>query len=586
MMNMQWYERDGSFYKKRLLREIEFIESFRDNGEIDRLTYGFDKSGNFNVKFRICYQKRFYFIKCVYPILYPKTRIQVYVSEYNRINRVFLPMDRGLHNSKGNLCLLNHFPNEWSEEYGMEFIMKRVTEWFRSGRMDETNLLPFNFNNDNDIFILPEPLLNNLSLFGIFEFYRIRNNLCILKSINYKENTVIAKNIPESLKNDGNEIQKGIILFSDKSPLNKDELKLGFSAIKPYLNHFRYGTRGFFQFANENGIKHPISLIIMFPHHDYQGYSFLILPDKKLAVGRINTLRVNTDIFSREKDVKNLNYLGKKKVAIIGVGSLGSVIASELARSGIKNFLLVDYQKLEIQNIGRHDLTLRDIDKYKVDAVKEKIVDINPEANCIALPLNILEDTSLLLKELLKYDLVISTIDEEDARYSIDSLLMFEGEKAVFAGVFYNAVSGYVIVSDKKIACLSCISRRIDFLAQNKEIPDFEAIVPKDLKYNCGMPTFPGGSVNTHVIAILASRISLDILLGEREVNENGYPFNFYLLGNETFIQGEKRYFNGFMDLRRYVLPGIENCFICGRNPELSDIELEKYTRVMEKINK
>ena len=62
----------------------------------------------------------------------------------------------------------------------------------------------------------------------------------------------------------------------------------------------------------------------------------------------------------------------------MGLGALGSTIAVELARSGVHKFVLCDKDRLDVPNIGRHDLTLSEVGCLKVKGVGDKINMINP----------------------------------------------------------------------------------------------------------------------------------------------------------------------------------------------------------------
>lgn len=62
-------------------------------------------------------------------------------------------------------------------------------------------------------------------------------------------------------------------------------------------------------------------------------------------------------------------------------GGVGSFVTEGLARSGIGNFILVDHDKVTITNINRQlHATMNTIGKYKVDLMKERILEINPDA--------------------------------------------------------------------------------------------------------------------------------------------------------------------------------------------------------------
>jgi hypothetical protein len=79
------------------------------------------------------------------------------------------------------------------------------------------------------------------------------------------------------------------------------------------------------------------------------------------------------------------NYCCISKAAIIGCGSLGSLLADALAKSGIEQLRLVDKDKLEPGNVARHLCGLRFIGKSKPDAIKEYLGENMPSCVCDAI---------------------------------------------------------------------------------------------------------------------------------------------------------------------------------------------------------
>lgn len=77
------------------------------------------------------------------------------------------------------------------------------------------------------------------------------------------------------------------------------------------------------------------------------------------------------EFFQPEKD--------NSKVHIIGCGSVGSTIAENLARCGVKNMVLYDFDTVEPHNIVNQMFTQQDVGKSKVEALKDILVNINPE---------------------------------------------------------------------------------------------------------------------------------------------------------------------------------------------------------------
>ena len=73
--------------------------------------------------------------------------------------------------------------------------------------------------------------------------------------------------------------------------------------------------------------------------------------------------------------------LQKSKVAVFGIGGVGSYTVEALARAGVGHLIIVDYDKYDITNINRQlGATHSTIGKYKIDVMKQRILDINPMA--------------------------------------------------------------------------------------------------------------------------------------------------------------------------------------------------------------
>ena len=79
---------------------------------------------------------------------------------------------------------------------------------------------------------------------------------------------------------------------------------------------------------------------------------------------------------------EGMEKLKNAKVAVFGLGGVGSFVCEGLARSGIGNFILVDYDKTDESNINRQLIaTTKTVGKHKAELMKERILEINPDAN-------------------------------------------------------------------------------------------------------------------------------------------------------------------------------------------------------------
>ena len=94
---------------------------------------------------------------------------------------------------------------------------------------------------------------------------------------------------------------------------------------------------------------------------------------------------MNKDIFNRSIGLlgeDSFKLIQDKVIAIFGLGGVGGTALEALARTGFKNFILVDFDKVDPSNLNRQILyTAKDIGRNKVDAAKERTLSINDEAD-------------------------------------------------------------------------------------------------------------------------------------------------------------------------------------------------------------
>ncbi len=121
----------------------------------------------------------------------------------------------------------------------------------------------------------------------------------------------------------------------------------------------------------------------------------------------MNTL-TRTEILIGEDNIKKLK---NSSVIIFGVGGVGSFCVEAIARCGIGNIHIVDDDTISITNINRQLIaTHSTIGKDKIEVVKQRILDINPDANVSASKVFYTKDT-LSSIDLSKYDYIIDAID-------------------------------------------------------------------------------------------------------------------------------------------------------------------------------
>lgn len=128
------------------------------------------------------------------------------------------------------------------------------------------------------------------------------------------------------------------------------------------------------------------------------------------------------DIFSRTRMALGddaLAKLSKSKVAVFGVGGVGGYIAEALARSGVGFIDLIDKDVVSLSNINRQIIALHStIGKPKTEVMKERILDINPNAKVNAITAFYTPDTKDDFT-LTKYDFIADAIDTVSAKIDL-----------------------------------------------------------------------------------------------------------------------------------------------------------------------
>ncbi len=128
------------------------------------------------------------------------------------------------------------------------------------------------------------------------------------------------------------------------------------------------------------------------------------------------------DQFSRTRlllGADAMESLHKKRVAIFGIGGVGGYVCEALVRSGIGEFDLIDDDKVCLTNLNRQIIaTTKTIGRYKVEVMKERMLEINPDAKifthqCFFLPENADEFP------FGEYDYVVDAVDTVTAKIEL-----------------------------------------------------------------------------------------------------------------------------------------------------------------------
>lgn len=235
--------------------------------------------------------------------------------------------------------------------------------------------------------------------------------------------------------------------------------------------------------------------------------------DKEGKEAEIEPVKLKIDIFSRNTGILESDIMLRKGAVIIGCGSVGSLVALELARAGVGRFFLIDMDILGYHNICRHQCGVQDVGKFKTTAVKERILQINPTAKVITANKMIQEvDLSLLESFCNKDTIMVGCADNREGDlYGSKFLAKPNGmpfisigcwERAFAGEIFYCLPEGMPDYSDF-VAALGGTSGRVNANTHiyMGEVGSFE----------------PGISADINFVTTIAVKMILDLLNRDNE---------------------------------------------------------------------
>lgn len=108
---------------------------------------------------------------------------------------------------------------------------------------------------------------------------------------------------------------------------------------------------------------------------------------------------------------ETMELMAQQHVIIFGVGGVGSWCAEALVRTGIRQLTIVDFDRVDITNVNRQLMaTTQTVGQVKVEALKERLLSINPDAEIVALQQVFTEETAAGF-HLDSYNYIIDAID-------------------------------------------------------------------------------------------------------------------------------------------------------------------------------
>ena len=230
----------------------------------------------------------------------------------------------------------------------------------------------------------------------------------------------------------------------------------------------------------------------------------------------------------------NLETIRNASALIVGAGALGNEVGKNLALMGLRTILIVDRDTVEVANLTR-SVFFREKDHGRPKAVvlAERLVELNPEVNAIALDGDI--DQVLGLGLVRRMDLIFSCLDNRMARRSVNRACE-KLAKPWVDGAMENLLGDITVCIPDETPCYEC-----GLTANDKEIIARATSCQHIALQNLALGKIPTISTMGSIISALQVQEALKLLHGNRRVLKSGNRLVINCESNDFYITAGER---------------------------------------------
>lgn len=205
--------------------------------------------------------------------------------------------------------------------------------------------------------------------------------------------------------------------------------------------------------------------------------------------------RQSVDSERYDRSIRALTDDGQRQVAnatvgVVGLGGLGSMVAVQLARFGVQDFVFADPDVVERSNLPRiYGATESDVGRSKVDVVGEHVVEANPDAEIRAYPARVQDVPEDVLS---RCDVIIGAVDRLSARLYCNEFAVRHLRYYIDGGVAIKTDDTEQVTDERGLiqlvapgsnACLDCLGRNDPDRLHIEEMSDEEVQADVDRGY-------------------------------------------------------------------------------------------------------
>lgn len=276
--------------------------------------------------------------------------------------------------------------------------------------------------------------------------------------------------------------------------------------------------------------------------------------------------------FDRIKSILNPDEFKDIHILVVGIGSGNANVVSELVKNGITNFHIWDHDILEPENLVRHVLGIDSLGRNKAEAMKDFILNRNPECKVEVFPVKYQDSKEFFdILESNKKMIGLIGVDDHSERFRLNGIFVKNKVPFTLAMVFRKGVGGMAFKYDTLNSCLNCIDtfarKNGLYLAnvENERTDNSEEEI-----YGQNLDRFvkaPGLSIDIGFISLIQARITLELISEMYDVEYKVPKTDANLIAFSNYPNELTK--NGFFERTAwYLITPDQECITCSINKE------------------
>jgi len=191
------------------------------------------------------------------------------------------------------------------------------------------------------------------------------------------------------------------------------------------------------------------------------------------------------DIFQRTMMLigeDKIEKLSKAKVAVCGLGGVGSFAFEALVRCGVGNFIIVDKDRIVPSNLNRQLIaTMPSIGRYKVEIARERAVEINPFVKIEIIPKKVTSENIYEIFENVNLDYIVDAIDDIGAKVALIKFSSKENIKIISCMGMGNRINPLLVkVSDIYSTRYCPLAKKLRSILRKENIKSLKVVYSEE----------------------------------------------------------------------------------------------------------